>query len=769
MKASMAFFLIFLMMFYCVVHTQPVKAAENFWESKAEMPTARGGFGVAVVNGKIYAIGGYNLDSGYLSTNEEYDPATDTWTTKEPMPTPRTDLAIAVYQNKIYVIGGHRLVPSGYEVFGTNEVYDPLTDTWETKTSMPTNRSMLRANVVDGKIYLIGGGYPTYLGIGRRDTNEVYDPLTDSWTTKTPMPTAEFLYASAVVDNKIYVMSYNNLTQIYDPETDTWVFGKPMPTAVSNAAAGATTGVVAPKRIYVIGGGTRFSLSTGLVQVYNPEGDVWDTGTSMPTPRSGLCIAVVNDVLYAIGGSRPPITAVNEQFTPFGYTGVHGTIYIRSDGSIEGTDKIQRDGNVYTFTDNIFNQSIVVEKDNIIVYGASYTLQGTGSGNGISLVDRSNVTVKNMQLMYFYNGIDRPKSNNTFYANYIANNVNGIWGGVSNNNFIGNTIENNTENGISLLFGANNNTISGNKITNNSVGIYYWLSGHDLISENNITANGFGIQVNAGGENNIIKNNITNNDQGISLSSSSNNRIHGNHITKNYDPGIYLWKSSNTLISKNNITDNTIDGIHLFLSSNNNVSQNNINNNGNGIWISDSSNNNISENRITNNCGGIHLEASSNNIYENNITNNIEGIFVGGASNNIIHHNNFINNTKQVYDIAWAWWAPDDETPSVNIWDDGYPSGGNYWSDYEDRYPDAKSLDGLGIWDTPCVLDEDNQDNYPLMHYWGCSTQHSKPFPITWILAAIVIMAVVGAAFLVHFRKIKKTTGKAEIVSEGVM
>ena len=282
------------------------------------MPTARGGLGVAVVNGKIYAIGGYNLDSGYLTTNEEYDPATDTWTTKKPMPTPRTDLAIAVYQNKIYVIGGHRLVVGGYEVFGTNEVYDPLTDTWETKTSMPTNRSGLCANVVNGKIYLIGGGYPTYLGIGRRDANEVYDPSTDSWTTKTPIPNAGG-YVSAVVNNKIYIMSYNNRTQIYDPETDTWVFGKPMPTAVSHAAAGATTGVVAPKRIYVIGGGTRFSLSTCLVQVYDPEGDVWDIGTSMPTPRSGLRVAVVNDMLYAIGGSRPPITAVNEQYTPFGF------------------------------------------------------------------------------------------------------------------------------------------------------------------------------------------------------------------------------------------------------------------------------------------------------------------------------------------------------------------------------------------------------------------------------------------------------------------
>ncbi len=133
------------------------------------------------------------------------------------------------------------------------------------------------------------------------NVNEVYDPLTDSWTRKKPPPTQVSNYASAVVDNKIYVISYSGendaLTQIYDPETDSWSFGAQIPTPGWGAAAGATTGVMAPKRIYVMGGNPTFPLN----QVYDPETDTWIMGAQMPTGRYGLGVAVVNDMLYAIG------------------------------------------------------------------------------------------------------------------------------------------------------------------------------------------------------------------------------------------------------------------------------------------------------------------------------------------------------------------------------------------------------------------------------------------------------------------------------------
>jgi len=326
-----------------IMVTRPVSAAtpvENSWASKTPMLVARYGVGVAVANGKIYSIGGSTrsggggtsngpipVTGGTVGINEEYDPETDTWTTKTPLPTPIQNFAIAAYKNKIYCMNGK------------NEVYDVETNTWESKTPMPTPRSSLQANVVDGKIYLIGG-------YSNGTLNEVYDPETDTWTTETSMPTASSGYASAVVDNKIYIID-SNLNQIYDTETDTWSQGAPSPSDfLLGGAAGATTGVNAPKRIYVLGEYSHLweGEPPYFVRVYDPDKDVWSFGADIPTHRKLLGVATVNDVLYAIGGYTstypdffsisygPNITpyATNEQYLPFGYGTVPPKISIAS-------------------------------------------------------------------------------------------------------------------------------------------------------------------------------------------------------------------------------------------------------------------------------------------------------------------------------------------------------------------------------------------------------------------------------------------------------
>jgi hypothetical protein len=240
-----------------------VTATEDSWAIMEPMPTARAGMGVAVVDGKIYAIGGHNWGNT-SGINEMYDPETDTWTTKTPMPTPRTNFGIAVVENKIYAIGGS---PDDWVYTDVNEVYDPAIDTWETKTSMPTARHALEANVVDGKIYMI----------------------TDS------------------------------LNQIYDPQTDTWRNGASPPSSVDKPAAGVTAGDTATKRVFVMGGQQGLD-AVNLNQVYDPETDTWVAGLWLPTARFGLGVAVVNDMLYAIGGHTgwfgTPISAANERYTP---------------------------------------------------------------------------------------------------------------------------------------------------------------------------------------------------------------------------------------------------------------------------------------------------------------------------------------------------------------------------------------------------------------------------------------------------------------------
>ena len=187
----------------------------------------------------------------------------------------------------------------------------------------------IQANVVDDKIYVIGG-------IPNETINEVYDPATDTWFIKASIPTAVSSYASAVVDNKIYVIT-SNLNQIYHPENDSWSNGAPPPSPAVLASAAATTGAFAPERIYVFGADAdlpywQLTLRNFTTQSYDPKTDNWTACASMPTGRFDPGVAVVNDMLYVIGGFttefptdeftlNPSITysAVNEQYMPIGY------------------------------------------------------------------------------------------------------------------------------------------------------------------------------------------------------------------------------------------------------------------------------------------------------------------------------------------------------------------------------------------------------------------------------------------------------------------
>jgi parallel beta-helix repeat protein len=199
------------------------------------------------------------------------------------------------------------------------------------------------------------------------------------------------------------------------------------------------------------------------------------------------------------------------------------TIYIRADGSVEGTDKIQRDGNTYTFTGDVFD-SIVVEKDDAVIDGAGYTLQGDGNENGITLGDTDNNTVKNLKLTNFNIGI--------------------VVMGSDNNKILENTITDNFR-GLDLT-ASENNTVSGNYIANNTDGIalenmYNSIFGNIITNNSN-----FGIFLNGAGYNNIIGNNITNNGRGISVYICDNNVIYHNNFVNNTnhvetDDSINTW------------------------------------------------------------------------------------------------------------------------------------------------------------------------------------------------------------------------------------
>ena len=388
---------------------------------------------------------------------------------------------------------------------------------------------------------------------------------------------------------------------------------------------------------------------------------------------------------------------------------------------------------------------------------------------GISLEGSGNIVTKNNIENNIMAGVSLYKgTNNTVSNNNLTNNRYSIWCASANNTITDNyitsygTIAGLPTYGVYLDIKYYDIPASGNVFRNNSMvnntynfrvwglhlsnfiqdidpsntvdgkPIYYWINRHD---EEVPSDAGYIALINC--TNIIVRDvHLKNNVQGVLLAYTNNSLVQ--NVKADTQDGIYLIDSCDNVLSDNDImchngfhgitlfgtyhfgccvhntiTNNNLTlystGIALTYSSKNTICGNTVTNNHQGILVR-ASNNTICDNTVANNYGGIAVGASNNTICGNTVTNNHQGILVG-ASNNFIYHNNFVNNTSQVRSYL------------MNAWDDGYPSGGNYWSDYTgvDLYSgpcqNETGCDGIG--DTPYVINENNQDTYPLMEPWS--------------------------------------------------
>jgi len=213
------------------------------------------------------------------------------WTKKADLPN-GIGSASAV-DGKIYIAGGS-VLPSIADV-AYNRVYDPSTDTWEEKTPVPTPRGFLTTAVVNDTIFAIGGGYPA-----AKKAVEAYAPATDTWTKKQDMLNNRLGMDAAVVNGIIYIFGGNYTSrncEAFDPATNTWTKKTDMPEGGGVVSVTAYNGL-----IYVFGGGYYSSYS--FVQVYNPQTDAWTKKEDMPTPRFAFQTFLVNEKIYALGGVK---------------------------------------------------------------------------------------------------------------------------------------------------------------------------------------------------------------------------------------------------------------------------------------------------------------------------------------------------------------------------------------------------------------------------------------------------------------------------------
>jgi parallel beta-helix repeat protein len=322
----------------------------------------------------------------------------------------------------------------------------------------------------------------------------------------------------------------------------------------------------------------------------------------------------------------------------------------------------------------------------------NFGVYGTSLSPYVTDVDNSN-TVNGRPIYYWINQHDRQVPTN---AGYVAV--------VNSTGVIAKNLDlSKNEQGILFLY-TTNSTIMNVNASDNSNGIYLWSCDGNIMSGNSLANNFYdGIGLYYSDSNTIGGNTVSGCDVGIDVVTSNNNTISSNTVFENF-AGIYLYDYSDDNI----VNDNNVNGAPYGLF---------------GIALTQSIENFISRNAVSDNTfwvgAGIYLEWSSNDntIIQNTITGNDYGISIGywglyglkdQNNNNTIYYNNLIENRKQAINLN-----------SVNVWDNGYPSGGNYWSDYtgvdlcSGFYQNETRGDGIG--DTPYTIGANNRDRFPYM------------------------------------------------------
>ena len=307
-------------------HSVEPETDRGVWRIAAPAPTNRTEVAVATLRDKIYAVGGFEplgfsnlMNLAITASVEEYDSSTDGWTTKASMPIGLHHVGIGVTGGRIYVIGGYMQSGLGvWQPVATVYAYDPATDSWAERAPMPTSRGALSVTEYEGKLYAIGG----YERKSNSAAVEVYDPMRNTWASLSSLPTPRDHLTVATVSGKLYAIGGRlngdyqrnlSVTEVYDPVTDRWARAADLPTARSGITASVVGG-----RVYVLGGeGGEGTFREN--EAYDPTRDTWQAMAPMPTARHGLGSAVVHGRIHVISGGPTPggsFSNLNEVFIP---------------------------------------------------------------------------------------------------------------------------------------------------------------------------------------------------------------------------------------------------------------------------------------------------------------------------------------------------------------------------------------------------------------------------------------------------------------------
>jgi N-acetylneuraminic acid mutarotase len=221
----------------------------------------------------------------------------------QPLPHALNHVCAVGLHDSLYVLGGFDPTAGNFPV-DSIYAYDPASDTWSPRAPMPTPRGALACGAIGEAIYAIGGASPA----GDTGATEAYDPLTDTWQTDlASMPTPREHVAAAVLDGRIHVIGGRSPAlgmtgtthEVYDPIANAWTTAAALPTGRSGIGAAVLAG-----RIHVLGGEADHTFAQN--EAYDPTSDSWLSFAPVPTPRHGLGVVSVGDAVYVLGGGPQP-------------------------------------------------------------------------------------------------------------------------------------------------------------------------------------------------------------------------------------------------------------------------------------------------------------------------------------------------------------------------------------------------------------------------------------------------------------------------------
>jgi len=253
------------------------------------------------------------------------EPDRGVWRTAVPAPTKRTEVGAATLSDKIYVVGGFEQPSLGnvmnLAITPYLEEYDPSTDRWTSKAPLPVGLHHVGIGVAGGRLYVIGGYRQSGLSVWKPvATVYAYDPATDTWSERALMPSPRGALSVTEYEGKLYAIggydrnANSAAVEVYDPEHNTWASRAPLPTPRDHLASATVSG-----KVYAIGGRLDgdYHRNLSVTEVYDPVTDQWKRVADLPTARSGITASVVGGRAYVFGGEGEAGTfRENEAYDP---------------------------------------------------------------------------------------------------------------------------------------------------------------------------------------------------------------------------------------------------------------------------------------------------------------------------------------------------------------------------------------------------------------------------------------------------------------------